>query len=285
MSRIAKTITFALILLLLAFSLYPLGKSIDRTSPENTNPIPELFYFPKTSFIKKIAFGYNNLLADIFWIRSIQYIGQHMITDNAFPYLYHILDITTSLDPRFINAYNFGSFFLAIYASDKKEGIELAEKGIKNNPENWKPAFELGFIYYMKHDYENAYKYFSLANTLPGMQDEYKTFAPYALGKFASPDQGIEMWTAIAKMSDNKFIIDAARNNIAVLTQKKRVDMLNQAVQTYKKRFHKFPSDLYELVGRGIIAKLPEPVGGMPYNYDPLTGKVTAQIPAPENRE
>ncbi len=275
----------SLILLLLAFSLYPLGKSIDRTSPENTNPIPEVFYFPKTSFIKNIVFGYNNLLADIFWIRSIQYIGQHMITDNAFPYLYHILDITTSLDPRFINAYNFGSFFLATWANDKKEGIELAEKGIKNNPENWKPAFELGFIYYMKHDYENAYKYFSLANTLPDIPDMYKTFAPYALGKFASPDQGIEMWTAIAKMSDNKFIIDAARNNIAVLTQKKRVDMLNQAVQTYKKRFHKFPSDLSELVGKGIIAKLPEPVGGMPYDYDPSTAKVTAQIPTLYNRE
>ncbi len=280
MNNLFKKIIISLILLLLVFSLYPLGKSIDRTSPENTNPIPELFYFPKTSFIKNIAFGYNNLLADIFWIRSIQYIGQHMITDNAFPYLYHILDITTSLDPRFINAYNFGSFFLATWANDKKEGIELAKKGIKNNPENWKPAFELGFIYYMKHDYKNAYKYFSLANTLPYMPDMYKTFAPYAMGKFASPDQGIEMWTAIAKMSDNKFIIDAARNNIAVLTQKKRVDMLNQAVQTYKKRFHKFPSDLSELVGKGIVAELPKPVGDMPYDYDPSTGKVTAQIPA-----
>ena len=279
MSRIAKTIMLALICLLLAFSLYPLGKSIDLTSPENTNPLPELFYFPKTSFIKNIAFGYNNLLADIFWIRSVQYIGQHLITDNAFPYLYHILDITTSLDPRFINAYNFGSFFLAIYASDKKEGIELVEKGIKNNPENWKPAFELGFIYFMRQDYKNAYKYFSLANTLPGMQDEYKTFAPYAMGKFALPDESIEMWTAIAKMSDNKFIIDAARNNIAAITQKKRVDMLNQAVQTYEKRFHKFPSDLSELVEKGIIAKLPEPIGNMPYNYDSSTGKVTAQIP------
>ncbi len=275
----------SLILLLLAFSLYPLGKSIDRTSPENTNPIPELFYFPKTSFIKNIAFGYNNLLADIFWIRSIQYIGQHSMTDNTYPYLYHILDITTSLDPRFINAYNFGSFFLVTWASDKKEGIELAQKGVKNNPKNWQSAFGLGFIYFLSKDYKNAYKYFSLANTLPGMQDEYKTFAPYAMSKFASPEQGIQMWTAIAKMSDNKFIVDAARNNIAVLTQKKRVDMLNQAVQTYKKRFHKFPSDLSELVGKGIIAKLPEPVGGMPYDYDPSTGKVTAQIPAPENKE
>ncbi len=264
---------------MLAFSLYPLGKSIDQTAPENTNPIPELFYFPKTGFIKNIAFGYNNLLADMFWIRSVQYIGQHLISDNAFPYLYHILDITTSLDPRFINAYNFGSFFLATWANDKKEGIELAQKGIKNNPENWEPAFELGFIYYMAHDYENAYKYFSLANTLPGIPDMYKTFAPYAKGKFASPDQGIAMWEAVAKMSDNQFIREAAKNNITVLTQKKNVDMLNQAVQTYKKRFRKFPSDLSGLVEKGLISKLPEPVGGMPYDYDPSTGKVTAQIP------
>ncbi len=279
MNRIVKTFMLAVILLLLVFSLYPLGKDIDETSPVNSNPIPELFYFPKTSFIKNITFGYNNLLADFFWIRSVQYIGQHMISDNQYPYLYHILDITTSLDPRFINAYNFGSFFLAIYANDEKEGIELAEKGIKHNPENWRPAFELGFVYYMKHDYENAYKYFSLANTLPGMLDEYKTFAPFALGKFASPEQGIQMWEAMAKMSDNAFIRSAARHNIEVLTQKQYVDVLNQAVQEFKKRFHKFPSDLSELVKRGIISQLPEPIDGKPYEYDPFTGKVTAQIP------
>ncbi len=279
MNRIAKTFMLALILLLLVFSLYPLGKDIDRTSPVNANPIPELFYFPKTSFIKNIAFGYNNLLADIFWLRSVQYIGQHLMSDNQYPYLYHILDITTSLDPRFINAYNFGSFFLVIYGNDKKEGIELAEKGIKNNPENWKPAFELGFIYYMKHDYANAYKYFSLANTLPGMPDMYKTFAPYALGKFASPQQGIQMWEAMAKMSDNEFIRSSARHNIAVLTQKINVDTLNQAVQAYKKRFHLLPSALSQLVETGILPQLPEPIGGMPYEYDPTTGIVTAQIP------
>jgi hypothetical protein len=99
------------------------------------------------------------------------------------------------------------------------------------------------------------------------------------MGKFASPDQGMKMWEAIAKMSDNQFIREAAKNNITVLIQKKRVDMLNQAVQTYKKRFRKFPSDLSVIVEKGVIAKLPEPVGGMPYDYDPSTGKVTAQIP------
>ncbi|MGB9736480.1 MAG: tetratricopeptide repeat protein [bacterium] len=279
MNRVIKTFILTLIFLMFALSLYPLGKSIDQTAPGNTNPIPELFYFPKTSFIKNIAFGYNNLLADIFWIRSIQYIGQHLMSDNVYPYLYHILDITTSLDPRFINAYNFGSFFLAIYANNEKEGIELAEKGIKNNPKNWQPTFELGFIYYLKKDYENAYRYFSLANTLPGMPDEYKTFAPYALGKFASPEQSIEMWKAIEKMSDNQFVREAARNNIAVLTQKKNVEMLNRAVQNFKDRFHRFPSSLSELVEKGIITGLPEPVGGMPYDYDPSTGRVTAQKP------
>lgn len=279
MNRSIKTFILTLILLMLSVSLYPVGKSIDQTSPENTNPIPELFYFPKTSFIKNVAFGYNNLLADMFWIRSVQYIGQHSMTDATYPYIYHILDIVTSLDPKFINAYNFGSAFLVTWANDPKDAIVLGNKGVKNNPQDWRPAFGLGFIYYMGKDYENAYKYFSLANTLPDMPDQYKTFAPYSLGKFASPDQGIEMWEAIAKMSDNEIIRSAAKNNIAVLTQKKNVNMLNQAVQTYKQRFHKFPAALSELVERSVISKLPEPVANIPYNYDLSTGKVTARIP------
>lgn len=279
MNRIAKALILSLILLLLVFSLYPLGKGIDQTNPETINPIPELFYFPKTSFIKNVAFGYNNLLADIFWLRSIQYIGQHLDTGSTFPYLYHMLDIVTSLDPQFINAYNFGAAFLASWAGDPKDAILLGKKGVKNNPDNWRTAFGLGFIYYMEKDFEHAYKYFSLANTLPGMPDEYKTFAPFALGKFASPDQGIKMWETIAKMADNRFIILAAKNNISVLTQKKNVDMLNQAVQRYKKRFHAFPPSLSALVEHGMIVQLPEPIAHIPYKYNPLTGKVTAHMP------
>ncbi len=218
--RIQKLL-IALIFLSLVAALFPLGRSIDRTSPGNTNPVPELFYFPKTDVIKNMAFGYKNLLADVFWLRSIQYIGRHLRMGGTYTYLYHIFDIVTSLDPRFINAYNFGSIMLLQLTGKSSEAIELGDKGVKNNPGNWMPSFGLGFVYYLDKDYVHAYRYFSRANALPGMPGNYKTFAPYAMEKFASPDQSIALWKAIAKMSGNNILRLAAKNNIRLLIEKK----------------------------------------------------------------
>ena len=82
--------------------------------------------------VRRMTGAYNALFADIYWIRAIQYDGgtKHQLDSvgvrqaivaepppslaaDAFPVLYPLLDITTTLDPRFNIAYRFGSVFLA----------------------------------------------------------------------------------------------------------------------------------------------------------------------------
>jgi len=69
-----------------------------------------------------------------------------------------LLEITTTLDPHLIVAYEFGSIFVAQQppegAGQPDTAVALVERGIRQNPGEWRLYYHLGFIHYLeRHDY------------------------------------------------------------------------------------------------------------------------------------
>lgn len=51
--------------------------------------LEEIVYLPDAKILRVASLGFTNLLADLFWIRSVLYFGKHTIDeDNPF---YHVL--------------------------------------------------------------------------------------------------------------------------------------------------------------------------------------------------
>ena len=130
--------------------------------------------------LKGYAFGFEGLLADWYWMRSLQYIGDKIYEakekdievdiDNLKPLdprlLYPLLDTATSLDPQFLAAYSYAANVLP--AIDDELAIEMAKKGIESNPEEWTVYHQLGFIYWRLEDYENASKTYERGSRVTG---------------------------------------------------------------------------------------------------------------------
>ena len=63
---------------------------------------------------ERLALGFDNLAADVYWIRAVVHFGgQRLSTDKNYDQLFPLLDLVTSLDPHFKVAYRFGAIFLA----------------------------------------------------------------------------------------------------------------------------------------------------------------------------
>ena len=61
-----------------------------------------------------MSLGYDGLLADIYWTRAVQYFGsKHHEGSRNFDLLAPLLEITTTLDPHLLVAYEYGANFLA----------------------------------------------------------------------------------------------------------------------------------------------------------------------------
>src|SRR2546423_840030 len=79
--------------------------------------------YVKPAAARRMSLGFNGLVADWYWLRSLQYVGRRMLAyqgnlqmDDLSPVgltqLAPLLDSATTLDPQFIPAYEYGAIVL-----------------------------------------------------------------------------------------------------------------------------------------------------------------------------
>src|SRR6202022_474726 len=115
-----------------------------------------------SKLVKALSLEYAPLVADIYWTRVVQYFGnKHAGQQLDLRLLWPLLDVTTTLDPQLMPVYHFGSMFLSDApprgAGRPDLAVELLERGLKANPEQWRLYYDLGFVYYFDmKDYSKA---------------------------------------------------------------------------------------------------------------------------------
>lgn len=135
-------------------------------------------YVPSGALLQSFTFGYDQLAADYFWIKALSYFGDHIMSDRNYPWLYHIIDLVTTLDPMHKWPYYFGGVTLSLEAKRVDQSNLIWEKGMRHHPDYWKYPFYLGFNYwYYYNNSAKAASYIDRAARLPNSPSFLKTFA------------------------------------------------------------------------------------------------------------
>lgn len=246
-----------------------------RKKPLRELLVEELAYFPSGKFLKPVVIEYENLAADLVWLRAIQYYGHHLMTDRKYTWLGHIFDILTQLDPKFVGAYRFGGMTLAWDAEKPEEGISLLRKGMHENPLRWELPFDIGFIYYMVlKDYAKAGNYFYLAGKMPETWQIAQRWAAFSYGK--SEDRrgfGKLLFEDLYHSTTNPELKKVAKRGLLFIRRQEHLEYLQKGVDKYYEKYQRYPPDLKTLEREGLIDSIPhEPSGGYYLLYK---GKVT----------
>lgn len=92
--------------------------------------------------IQYFTFGHRDLLADTFWLRSIQdfdycenKLKEHLCRGQG--WLYQMLDVITNLSPTFRMAYSAGSMALTVIISDIEGASKFFDKAVRQFPDDW----------------------------------------------------------------------------------------------------------------------------------------------------
>jgi len=213
--------------------------------------VEELLYFPSGDFIQGKVGGFDLLFADWVWLRAIQYYGQHRLTDAKFKFLGHILDVLTTLDPRFIHAYTFGSLLLTHDSAEPEKALQLLKKGNEKNPDRWEIPFTEGFIQYVfLKDYREAVRAFRLSSSLPHSPDMTRRFAAFSAKKGGDTNLSIDLWIEVYHSSDNPYEKNTALRYIKQL-KKREVETLLEAYGQKNGHYPKEITELYEIIPKG----------------------------------
>ena len=156
-------------------------RHMDRIRPQAS--IEDALYINSPKMVKRASLGFDGLMACIYWTRTVQYFGhRHFDWAHTYNELAPLLEITTTLDPHLMPAYQFGASFLAPQppngAGQPQRAIQLMEYGIEHNPDNWQLYYNLGFVYYTElKDYRNAAEVLNGARRFPNAHPFMKIMA------------------------------------------------------------------------------------------------------------
>jgi hypothetical protein len=175
----------------------------------------ELMYFPSGLGLRPLGLGHPLTLADLLWLRGIQYYGEHRLSDNRFLLAGHVFETITELDPHFVDAYVFGGIVLAGEGEDLKRGLRLLRRGMAWNPESWELAFETGFIYYVAaHDDIQAAHFFERARRLPGAPPLVTRFAAHLRARTGDDLAALVLWEEFLRSTTHPALRDLAEFKI-----------------------------------------------------------------------
>jgi tetratricopeptide (TPR) repeat protein len=185
-------------------------------------------YIPGGKHLKPLTLGYKSLAADFLWMKTVIYFGGHYLTDKSYPWLYHILDLVTTLDPYFRFPYEFGGIILSIEEKNVEKSIILMEKGIKYFPNYWRLYAYLGFnyFYYLK-DAKTAAHYIKIAATLPNHPKYLPYLAASLMTKGGEKESAILFLREIYRSTKDERI----RENILKKIEKIRKEKVSKRLE------------------------------------------------------
>src|ERR1700739_1003054 len=225
--------------------------------------IEDALYINSPKIIKRASLGFHGLMACIYWTRTVQYFGhRHFLRERTYNELAPLLEITTTLDPHMIPAYQFGASFLAPKppngAGEPGRAIELMQYGIQHNPDNWHLYYDLGFVYYTElRDFKKAGEVFDLGSRVPNAHPFLKLLAAQMAEHADDYATARMLWTATYESSKETNIRQNALEHLRSIKVDEEVTSLQDAVTRFEQQSGRLPSSLWELAA-------PEHLPGIP---------------------
>jgi tetratricopeptide (TPR) repeat protein len=287
-----RNITFVVIIIAGLSVLYPLQRRIDASMPGETTT-DETLFFSSGKAIKRMSIGVEGLAADIYWIRTVQYFGRKLVDsgkplssaatkDLRMALLAPLLNIVVTLDPQHIPAYRFGAIFLP--ERDMPAAIALVEKGIRENPNEWRLYQDLAYIYWQAgnasaagvqaDNYEKSAYWFEKGGDAPGAPWWMRDLAGLMKIKGGSREAARAVYSAYLA-SDDPNVRGQAIDRLKQLRALDEMDAINGLLLRYKEQTGACPLDLRVLAGRlrslNVTInddEMPVDPDGFAYGYD-----------------
>jgi hypothetical protein len=244
----------------------------------------------------RLALSFDNLVADIYWIRAVVYYGskRELSTETQtaaaqaanFASLNPLLELVTSLDPHFKAAYRFGAIFLAeAYPSGPGRpdlAVALLERGIANDSGRWEYFEDIGFIYYWwLHDFQKASDWFRRAAQQPGAPTWLEPLAATTLAAGGDRQSSRFLWKNILESTDIDWLRSQATFRLQQLDAMDTITDLAVVLRRFIARERRTPASWEELVEKEHLPRVPVDPAGVRFVFDPKVGYVDVSRRSP----
>ncbi len=250
-----KTIALALVVVIGMTCAAILVGRIDKLRPPSDPNVADESLYLNGKTAKRISLGFNGLAADWYWMRSLQYVGRKIINDSDLPIddlgllnlklLAPLLDTATTLDPEFIDPYEYAAIVLPSINVD--EAIRITQKGIDANPNAWRLYHHLGYIYWQQRNYQAASEIYGRGAQISGAPPWMEAMKAKMAADGGSRDTAREIYTHMYEQSADLKVKDMARKRLLQLDSLDQREGLRKLFVAYQSKTGKCPNSWKEL--------------------------------------
>ena len=271
-----KTVTLGLVVVTGIACAALLVRWIDtmRPAPDPKLIDESLYLNGKTA--RRMSLAFNGLAADWYWMRSLQYVGRKIMNhpDDApldglkqlnLTLLAPLLDTATTLDPQFLDPYEYAAIVLP--AIDVQEAIRITQKGIDANPNAWRLYHHLGYINWQQRNYQAASEIYGRGAQIPGAPPWMEAMKAKMAADGGSRTTAREIYTRMYEQSTEDKVKDMAHKRLLQLDSLDQRDALRKILTAYQSRAGKCPNSWKEI--EPVLRAVRIPVDGSGAPLDP----------------
>ena len=203
-----------------------------------------------------LSLSFKGLVADWYWMRSLQYVGgkilsapQNVQLDNLgqlnLQLLAPLLDVATTLDPQFLDPYEYAAVVLPTV--DVQQAIRITRKGIEANPSAWRLYHQLGYIYWQQHDYKGASEAYERGAMIPGAPAWMEAMKARMAAEGGSRSTAREIYSKMFEQSGDLKVKDMARRRLLQIDSFDQRDVLHKVLLSYREKVGHCPSSWKEI--------------------------------------
>lgn len=249
---------FALAVIVCGFAaVFGLSRFVEANRPAPPEGFEDEDLALQGARLKGYSLGFEGLIADWYWMKSLQYIGDKILKgekainiDNMRELnprlLYPYLDNATTLDPKFISVYEYGAMVLP--AIENEQAIKLGEKGIKDNPNEWRLYHYLGFTYWRLENYEKAADIYERGSQIVGAPDFMRLMAAKMKSEGGKRETARVIYRQMLKDSTDASVKENAALRLLELDSLDERDAIRKVLQDFQKKNNRCATDWREIL-------------------------------------
>jgi len=254
-------LALALVLIVCLGSAIGLSHRLDQHRLNSSGSVVEEPPYMNGRSAKRMTLAFNGLASDWYWMRSLQYVGRKIVTyedehNGKFDLgdlakldlrlLPSLLDLTTTLDPQFIPAYEYAAVILP--ETNPNQAIALLEKGIAANQSSWRLYQHLGYIYWQRQDYIRAGEVYEAGAKMPGAPVWMPAMAARMKSEGGSRAAAREMYQHLRESSDSS-VQQMVDHQLLRLDSLDELDAIRKTFASFKQRNGRCITSWREVVG------------------------------------
>lgn len=267
-SNVLRSIILPFIIIIAGFAaVVGLSGYLDRNRVELPDGYEDSDLAMNGSKLKGFALGFEGLLADWYWMRSLQYIGGKIVNakteiniddlrDLNPRLLYPYLDNATDLDPHFIAAYSYGAVILP--AIDPEKAIAITQKGIEKNPTEWRLYQHLGYIYWKLGRYGDAADTYEKGSQIAGSSSFMKLMAASMRTEGGSRATSRAIYRQMLADSQDEAVTITATRRLMGLDSLDEREAIDGVLADFKEKNGRCANSFGEIAMALFQVKLPE---------------------------